>query len=445
VEYQNYVYVLDENKIRVFENDKNLKEINFVNSESFYQRFRSIDSISLNKNQDVLYAVDSISNKIHRIDFEISTLSFIYDTIELGGYGDENNSNKFNNPIKILAEFEHVYVLDYNNNCIKKYNEDLSWINTYQLPTDSKIEDFIVLPKSEILYILDENSNITILYDDVNLEIKTSEILMGSKVLSLSFDESGEFFYILTDKDIHKFTTLGVYIGVLNVSNGFSFINFGKNRSIILSRNNQILRLVEIVETFEIGRGLFKTKWNKEDLFLSKDDFADDNSYNLKLKKFTQNIKTFRDSINSKFVIIDEISPYGKVTYFAQKPTQINEIPIFSDDVENENIKVGVNEFHIPQVFNREFSKLYTALEKLKTFFDINLITNNIDGGCDEVFCWSWKAMSCYSLSLPAIKICGINPITYAELKSDFLVDYAPTKDWNNATASCCIDVKSPL
>jgi len=109
---------------------------------------------------------------------------------------------------------------------------------------------------------------------------------------------------------------------------------------------------------------------------------------------------------------------------------------------------VAVNEFHIPSVFNRELEELYNALLILKDFLDIkdvrvlNNKVENIDSGCSGSFCWSWKAMSCYNLSLPVIKICNVNPITYSELKSDFPAEYSYVLGGENrygyAKSDCC-------
>jgi hypothetical protein len=53
--------------------------------------------------------------------------------------------------------------------------------------------------------------------------------------------------------------------------------------------------------------------------------------------------------------------------------------------------------------------------------------------------------MSCYRLTFPAIRICSVNPITYAELESSFPVSYAPTKTWGLAKSECCNNVIPPV
>ena len=106
-------------------------------------------------------------------------------------------------------------------------------------------------------------------------------------------------------------------------------------------------------------------------------------------------------------------------------------------------------------MFNRELNKIYNALLALKDFLnikDVRILNNKIDDintGCLDGFCWSWKSMSCYNLSLPIIRICNINPITYAELKSNFPSEYSYVPNnknkYGDAISKCCSDVESPL
>jgi len=58
--------------------------------------------------------------------------------------------------------------------------------------------------------------------------------------------------------------------------------------------------------------------------------------------------------------------------------------------------------------------------------------------------------MSCYNLTLPVIRICNVNPITYAELQSNFPSSYSfsstqqLTNTWGDATSDCCSNVFYP-
>jgi hypothetical protein len=158
--------------------------------------------------------------------------------------------------------------------------------------------------------------------------------------------------------------------------------------------------------------------------------------------------------MDSKFVIVNETTPYGGTfTYFSKTPILVSSRPSFSSYIENENVQVGVNEFNIPQVLNRELSKIYDSLSYLAGYLSVTDVRNltGVNTGCSDPFCWSWKAMSCYNLTLPVIRICNINPITYAELQSNFPNTYSFstlqqgfTKTWGAAKSDCCTDTFYP-
>ena len=153
--------------------------------------------------------------------------------------------------------------------------------------------------------------------------------------------------------------------------------------------------------------------------------------------------------MDSRFIIATEQTSYGTVRYFAKSPIAVSSRPYFSNDIEEETVKVGVNEFNIPQVINRELKKIYEALQYLAGYLSITdvRLLSGINTGCTDPFCWSWKSMSCYNLSLPVVRICNINPITYAELESSYPKNYvyAPSNTWGSATSRCCDQKVSPI
>jgi hypothetical protein len=156
-----------------------------------------------------------------------------------------------------------------------------------------------------------------------------------------------------------------------------------------------------------------------------------------------QNIKSFRNTLNAKFVIATENVKNTIITYFSYLPIDINSAYndpnqlLFSNDVEQEKLGVAVNELHTPAVLNKEFKKLYNALLQLLNFLNIqDYLASNAK--CFNSFCWSWEATSCYKLSLPVIKTCTINPISYLEASLNSTLNYAPTTKWGLAVSDCC-------
>ena len=128
---------------------------------------------------------------------------------------------------------------------------------------------------------------------------------------------------------------------------------------------------------------------------LDRNELAVDINYNKSLQRLLQNIKTFRNNINAKFVKIPEQTSLGVVTYYALSPVSIDSLPVFSSDVENELVGVGVNELHIPQVLNREITKLFKALDLLRDYLKVTtegvpnakIETTGISVVCQQPFC----------------------------------------------------------
>jgi hypothetical protein len=454
---KNYIFVLDENKFRVFENDKNAKEIKFSNIDELNSIVFDPKSIAVTEDENSIYVLDSIKNRTYRFDFDFSQpLNPIFSLVlTLGSFGSLNETNKFDFPSEIKYKNDSLYILDFNNKCVKQFNRDLSWMHTYY---DNSFEEDqllnIAVHPNQMLYIIGKSLNIYVfdLFGETIYKVfKLQGIQPDEIITKIFFSEVGEFLYVVTKNSILKYTATGEYITtVVMPETNLDFVSgqISEYRSLNFTTKNSIIRVQDFVEIFEIGDGLESNYWSLEQMLLNKDEFAQDLNYNFAFQKINQNLKTFRNSLNSKFVFVTEQTSRGTISYFSLVPISTEDKPIFEEDIENENLHIGVNEFHIPPVINRELEKLYNALITLKTNLDIsnvNSIIVNDSSECGENFCWSWKSMSCYNLSLPIIRICNINPITYAELVDSFPVPYAPTKKWGQATSECCSEFVSPL
>jgi hypothetical protein len=458
VEVGNKLFVIDDNKFRMFVSGKTPTEIFFQNINEINSLLVTPTSIYASEDGTEVYISDSFKNKIYK--FNVNIISYpaeINLQLSVGNLGDKLDTNKFNSPSELAYQNETVFVLDYNNKCVKQFTKDLNWMYTYyseDFETDQPIV-ISVHPDSLIVYVFTKRYKLYI-FDyfntDVFHKIDLSSINDGNSIIKMFFDESGDFIYFLSKKNIFKCSAIGTYISQTIIQNDQNIIyNSGKAsdyRSVILITDNSILKFQDVLNIFKIGEGLSYKYWTEDQLLLSIDEFADDLSYNRSLNRITQNIKSFRDTLESRFVIVTEQTDAGTIKYFSLFPVSHENRPIFSDKIENETLGVGVNEFHIPSVFNRELEEIYNALLILKDFLnikDVRVLNNkveNIDNGCSGSFCWSWKAMSCYNLSLPVIKICNINPITYSELKADFPEEYSYVLGGENrygyAKSDCC-------
>jgi len=462
VENKDRIFVIDETTIRAFSSSKIPQEIVFENKQEIDNLLVNPISIDIDESGENVYVADNFKNKIYKLNLDFDFYPpQVNVQLNVGNFGKREEPFKLNSPTEIIYKKEVLFVLDYNNKCIKQYTKDLNWMFTYHTD-DFEIYQPISIaihPENLFVYVLTENYNIYI-FDYFNSDIfeiiDISDIDKNYTPLKLFFDEGGDFIYILTEKEIYKYSTSGLYItntAIPNLEN-LSLVT-GKSsfyRSILALTTNSIIKFSDIIFYQEIGEGLPYSYWNEEHIKLNRDDLALDLNYNTSLIRLCQNIKQFRDNLNSRFVLVSEKQNFGVIEYYSIYPISNKNKLIFSDDIENENIGVGVNEFHIPQVLNREFKKIYTALEQLREYLeiiDVRLIDGNdgLSDLCTGTFCWSWKAMSSYDLNFPVLKVCNINPITYSELSSDFSSEYsyAPSKTFGDATSDCCDSLKPPI
>ena len=453
-ETQDHLFVLDGTQLRTFSAGKIPMELTLKGAAQLPNILINPTSIEVDETQSILFITDPPNNRIYRFDLDLyQAIPDINPAIDVGGLGTRFDTNKFNSPSELAYANKKLYVLDYNNYCVKELNKDLSWSFTYfvdQFLTDNPV-NIAVHPIFNYLYVLSKENNIYV-FDDQNSNLiatfNINQITNPTNISKIIFDESGDFFYIVTSSNIYKYSSDGYYITTLNLPTEISF-NGGKqslNRSLVFFGSNFIIKTQDILELYSVGDGLGEKYWSNDQLMVSRDEFSSDLNYNRSFVRLAQNLKTFRSSLNAKLVLATEQTATNIVTYFALAPLSVTDLPVFDPNIELENIGVGVNELHVPQTLNKEFVKFYDAVTKLTSTLNItNYNVNGNNNGCNSTFCWSWQALSCYSLTLPAVRICSINPITYAELEANFPVSYATTKTWGEATSTCCSNVVPPV
>jgi DNA-binding beta-propeller fold protein YncE len=460
-----YIFVLDGRNLRIFNNTNKPSEIGFRNKAEILEAITNPVSFDINEDGTVVYLLDSLQNKIYRLDIDYDLSNTQYETRDpiisltytMGSYGKLEQPNSFNNPTQIKYMNGNVYVLDSKNKCVKMYTEDLNWVHTYftEAFVNNSPISMAIQKDTNIVYIL--TSNRVYVFDELSdtpYSVLRLPQIQNQNIRQIFFDEAGEFFYVLGTKNIFKFTALGLYVDFMNLpsigNSQFVYAKSGYGRSLYIATKLCILQVQEVVDIFEIGKGLDIDYWSENQLRVYEDELAQDIAYNRCLFRLSQNIKNFKNSLEGKLILIMEQTPLGRLTYFGLMPINASRRPALHTDVENNNLFVGLNELHVPGVLNREFLKIYESLLSIKRFLDVSemYLQNNSDGftnDCNGQFCWSWEAMSTYNASLPIVRICNINPISYRELQADFSSNYMPSKNWNAATSRCCDKVKTPL
>ncbi len=468
-ETESLIFVLDDKGFRIFKNSNKIQRINFDNQDEISNTLTEIISFDISDDGKKIFLLDSIQNKVYRIDMDFDSTNSLYEsynpilsfTLNIGSYGDETDPFTFNNPIQLIYNNKMIYVLDYNNQCVKVYSENLEWVYTCNpgiFKTDIPIS-ITVHPVTRFLYVLTEKNVYVFSHKSKTpkstFNIQNIQNLIPKKIF---FDEAGEFFYIITENStteefgaVFKYTALGLYMDFLEIPNAkYVAGKKGKNRNILLAHNNAVIKCQEITDILKTGDGLDLNYWSLNQILIKKDEMVQDIVLNRSLSRICQNIINFRNSLESKLELTKEFTPAGEISYFRAYPIKSNTRPNLGQEIENNQIAVGVNELHTPSVINKELQKIYDALLKLKTFLDIEVISTESDIGrnlekCKSPFCWSWKAMSTYNIKKPIIRICNTNPISFKELESKFPTNYVQTKTWEEATSICCSNVKTPL
>jgi hypothetical protein len=468
-ETNSLIFVLDDRGLGIFKNSNVLKKINFDNQDEITRTLTEIISFDVSDDGKKIFLLDPIQNKVYRIDMDFDSTNSLYQsynpilsfTLNIGSYGDETDPFTFNNPTQLIYNNKMIYVLDYNNQCVKVYSESLEWIYTCNpdiFKTDIPIS-ITVHPITRFLYVLTEKNVYVFSHKSKTAQsifnIQNIQNLIPKKIF---FDEAGEFFYIITEKSsteefsaVFKYTALGLYMDFLEIPDAkYITGKRGKNRNILLAHNNAIIKCQEITDILKTGEGLDVDYWSLNQILIKKDEMVQDIVLNRSLSRLSQNIINFRNSLESKLELTKEFTPAGEISYFRTYPIKANTRPNLGQEIENNQIAVGVNELHTPSVINKEIQKIYDALLKLKTFLDVEVISTESEIGrnlekCKSPFCWSWKAMSTYNLKKPVIRLCNINPISFKELESKFPTNYVQTKTWEEATSICCSNIKTPL
>jgi hypothetical protein len=458
---KNHIFVLDNNKLRCFKNNiyKPI-EVLFDNIEEINRDFIKPSSIQCNEDGTVLYICDPPRNKIIRllVDYENNSLFFSFN---VGGFGGLSETTKFNNPIQIELVDSKIFVLDFNNFAIKEYSEDLNWTNTYfteefladqpisfDVGKSEHLKNLVYVYTSQFnLYVFDKNYSTPIFklnLKEIKENLSQSVSKFDQKPFKLILDYDDEFIYIISKNFIFKYSISGSYIGYTIVSYDITNAKKDVNKHLLFSSPFSLIKIQDVTTFFKIGEGLPVDYWSLDQILLKPQEFAEDKTYNRALSRIVHNILTFKNSLNCQFKKI--INTAEQLEYFAIYPISVEDRPILQEDVEFKNIKIGANEFHIPQVFNREINKIYNSLQILANFLKISELNSpaaKVEGignyvDCPEPVCWSWKALSNFNLKTPSVRICGVNPITYSELDSKFPVSYAPSKQWKNAISDCC-------
>jgi len=173
----------------------------------------------------------------------------------LGGLGSADDKLSFNAPADVITYDEKIYVLDAGNSCVKKYDQNLNWMNTYRLnidflntnPSKLKVDSagnfFCLLSGNKInVYSNDFQQKTEIAVDYLNTTEKITDIVFSKT--------NSNIYYVVTNENIYKGLvnnpgdTIGKYLLYLfryndtQTISAFTSIGIGSNdKNLIVSKN----------------------------------------------------------------------------------------------------------------------------------------------------------------------------------------------------------------
>lgn len=421
----------------------------------------AIDFIVLDNERRSLYIADNLTNKIYRVIINLNLNSISTEQViggfgvlsqSIGGFGEKEDASKFYAPSDIHCKDDFVYVVDTNNFCVKKFTANLGWVKTFfiaEFLTDQPVSVLVNKAKPEqnhpsLIYILTNTNKIYVLKHTG--EVFTT-INLNHKDIPRKFmlDIAEEYFYIIYDKFISKYSILGLFINIVNIlpeTAAFCSGTADSYHNIYIADKNRIFKFLDITEDFSILReqpnNLY---WSKDSLTVKDNEFLQDWSVNKVLRRIAHNVEVFQRSIHSRFCITSTYSPVEILTYFTAVPISKAD-SIFCENL-SEQVEVGANEIVLSQILNRSLEKIYSCISDLRNYVRASYLTPEEGGSvCDEPFCWSWKSTSCFNVKLPVLRVCGVNPVTFTELKDNFDVNYIPSNKWIDAYSDCCEGIK---
>jgi len=364
-----------------------------TSSISTYGQNNQLNFLKINScvaKDDKLFVCDTERNNI--VSFNISGfvnddnhryLKFFENKI-IGSNGGIRDNYQFNNPSIIDFYSNELHILDYGNQSIKVYNEDLGHLRTVRkLRTFEQYLPSVIKIYNSNYYWLTRDGKLLILDFDLNIKsINDLKIRFIDEYIDLTITNKN--IYILTKNNVYKFFTSNLqYVGsfkfpykvksqlkLINaISNGEYdnlYVYYKNPRGALLSfeENEYYFNLLSDYE-FEI--------FSKQELFLKKEEFNSSFAYNKSINKILKNILQLRNFIYRK--VNTKISETGEYIFDGVKYFNPEDLLITNYET-NFNNYIGVNEIFSSSVLNRVITETFNLCQDISKLLQSNTYFN---------------------------------------------------------------------
>lgn len=345
-------------------------------------QFKNINDIFYDNN--TLYVSDLSTNLIYKYDAsgfnsnDSVLLNRLFFKKLIGGKGTIYDRYEFQGPRGITTYNNDVYVLDSGNGCIKKYDSNLNWLQTFNLVRDllsaypislisTSDGKFLTLTKSNKIIVYNNDFNSKQIYNIAN-QRENNEVFLSLKRSATDTN----IFYLISNKNVYKrFISnpkynIGKYLfyshnidtsptitSFLSLSsyNGDNNIVFGKsgNTGIFMSFFDNI-NLYDIlsIPDFDI--------YSLDQIQVNEEEYMQSWVFNKSLSKMLLNIMRLRDQIIGKFMFSRDYRSNIVFDFTRYLTPEERSSIYFNSTFEN---FIGLNEIFTNSVVNRCLEKLY--------------------------------------------------------------------------------------
>jgi hypothetical protein len=342
---------------------------------------------------DYLYVLDSKLNRLAKYDASGFTTgnnvteNRLYYVDSVGNYGNFVSKTEFHNPRSLVAYKDNLFVLDSGNSCIKKYDLNLNWVQTYRLYVDF-LSAYPVDLNADIngnLYVITENKKIYIYNNDISnksvLDL-TSILEYDERPLKVVFSQSDtNVFYLLTNKNVFKklvnqpINTVGKYLLYLFKYDvpADRFTSFATAPSLYGTSDHNLVFSVsgntgkmgyfyDNLNLFDILAVNDFDIYTFDDMAFNKEEYIQNWIFNKNLSKLIINHMRLRDQIIGKYIAARDIK--GNITFRGTRyllPDELDDI-FFEQDI---TYYIGANEIFANNIVNRALRKIYDIQVKI--------------------------------------------------------------------------------
>lgn len=339
---------------------------------------------SIVKYNNNIFVLDNLNNILVKYDASgfttdnnITNERLIY-LNTIGGLGTATTKTEFNNPQSMACYNNSIYVLDSGNSCIKQFDVNLNWKQTFRLtrdflkhyPIDIKIDNF------GAAYVLTNND--TILKYDINFQnyeiLDLKNIKTGDEsFVQLCFSEyDSNIFYVISNKNVYKKLVnnptqlVGKYLFYLynyntaeNITCFSSASGIDGDKNILFSTNNskgKIGYFYDNLNLFDILSINNFDVYTLQDVLLSEQEYIQNWVFNKSISKLLVNLIRLKDQIVGKFLA--QRDSFGNIAFDGTRyltPNELESVTIKQDI----SYFIGCNEPVSNAIVNRVLENIY--------------------------------------------------------------------------------------